>query len=297
MNTADATARMKLHLLAEPGDPAMAELVRDQGVHRALELALSRNRGIPARILDRVASLDSELSRVSAIAHRCQLRWITPSHPEWPAQLEHLDHLEPIQQVTGCPLGLWVRGAGRFDPTRAVVAIVGARSCTTYGSQVALEVAAQVAAAGGAVVSGAAFGIDAAAHRGALLAAQPTIAVLASGADIDSPASHASLLAQVARDGVIVSEQQPGARAAKHRFLSRNRLIAALATATVVIEAAERSGSLNTLHWSDQLGRQTFAVPGPISSVQSAGTNRSIRDGKAQLLSCADDVLEVIQRR
>jgi DNA processing protein len=141
------------------------------------------------------------------------------------------------------------------------------------------------------VVSGAAFGIDASAHRGALAMGRPTIAVLACDAATDYPRAHAALLSRVAESGLIVSEQPPGQVPTKARFLSRNRLIAGLAGGTVVVEARQRSGSLNTLHWADRLGRPTMAVPGPVTSQQSGGTHQAVRDGKAVLVTGGPDVL------
>ncbi len=172
------------------------------------------------------------------------------------------------------------------------MAIVGARACTTYGAECASEVAGDCADADHTVVSGAAFGIDSCAHRGALVMRKPTVAVLASGADIDYPKAHAGLIARIAESGLVVSEQAPGESPMKGRFLSRNRLIAALTRGTVVIEAARRSGSLNTLHWADQLGRLTMGLPGPVTSQQSAGVHAAIRGGEAVLVGSGRDVVE-----
>ena len=141
------------------------------------------------------------------------------------------------------------------------------------------------------MVSGAAFGIDASAHRGALAMGRATIAVLACDAGTDYPRAHAALLSRIAESGLIVSEQPPGQVPTKARFLSRNRLIAGLAGGTVVVEARRRSGSLNTLHWADRLGRPTMAVPGPVTSQQSGGTHQAVRDGKAVLVTGGSDVL------
>ena len=169
--------------------------------------------------------------------------------------------------------------------------MVGARDCTPYGAEAASEIAADAAAAGITVVSGAAFGIDASAHRGALAMGRATIAVLACDAATDYPRAHAALLSRIAESGLIVSEQPPGQVPTKARFLSRNRLIAGLAGGTVVVEARRRSGSLNTLHWADRLGRPTMAVPGPVTSQQSGGTHQAVRDGKAVLVTGGSDVL------
>lgn len=232
---------------------------------------------------------------VMAAAESAGLRWVVPGDPEWPAGVADLDHAEPIAGTGGAPLGLWLRGEGRLDELLgASVAIVGARACTTYGAEVAGDIAADCADVGVTVVSGAAFGIDAQAHRGALSVQGPTVAVLACGADLDYPRAHTALLHRVAETGVIVSEYPPRSPAQRHRFLARNRLIAAMTHGTVVVEAAVRSGSLNTMHWADQLGRTSMAVPGPVTSQASGGTHRAIRDGKAVMVRDGSDVVEEI---
>ncbi len=223
------------------------------------------------------------------------LRWLCPGDPGWPDELCDLDHLEPLHGTTGSPVGLWIRGQGNLAQLcEQAVAIVGARECTTYGAEAASELAADCADAGFTIVSGAAFGVDGCAHRGAFLMNKPTVGVLASGADVDYPAGHSALIAEVAAAGLVVSEQAPGSRPLKGRFLSRNRIIAALSHGTVVVEAAVRSGSLNTLNWADQLGRPTMALPGPVTSRQSTGTHEAIRAGKAVLVTNGKTVLEEV---
>jgi DNA processing protein len=174
------------------------------------------------------------------------------------------------------------------------VSIVGARDCTAYGAEEAAEIAADAGSAGFTVVSGAAFGIDACAHRGALAMLTPTIAVLACDAATSYPRAHTALLQRIAEEGLVVSEQPPGRAPTKARFLARNRLIAALTVGTVVVEARRRSGALNTLAWADQLGRVTMAVPGPVTSQQSVGTHEAIRDGKAMLVAVGSDVVAAL---
>jgi len=168
---------------------------------------------------------------------------------------------------------------------------VGARDCTSYGAEMAADLAADTSSAGFTVVSGAAFGIDASAHRGALATGRPTVAVLACDAATDYPRAHAALLQRIADDGLVVSEQPPGQIPSKARFLSRNRLIAALGAGTLVVEARRRSGALNTLAWADQLGRTTMAVPGPVTSQYSIGTHQAIRGGKAVLVTTGQEVV------
>ena len=155
--------------------------------------------------------------------------------------------------------------------SRSAAAVVGSRSATTYGAGVAGDVAAHLAGHGVTVVSGAAYGIDVAAHRGALAARGPTLAVLACGVDRAYPAAHTTLLDYIAERGLVVSELPPGCSPTRLRFLSRNRVIAALAQGTVVVEAAVRSGALNTANWAARLNRVVMGVPGPVTSAPSGG--------------------------
>jgi DNA processing protein len=259
--------------------------------------ALRNNRRLngqrpPTAWVHAAQTVDAELDRVRSRADEAGLHWIVPGDRAWPHRLAALDHVEPIAGATGQPLGLWVRGEQSLaTAVERCVAIVGARDCTAYGSELAAELAADTSSAGFSVVSGAAFGIDASAHRGALVSGRPTIAVLACDAATDYPRAHAALLRRIADDGLVVSEQPPGQVPSKARFLSRNRLIAALAEGTVVVEARRRSGALNTLAWADQLGRSTMAVPGPVTSQYSVGTHQAIRDGKAVLVTTGQEVV------
>jgi DNA processing protein len=199
-----------------------------------------------------------------------------------------------VAQLHDPPPSVWVRGDAFEVLARPAVAVVGARSPSPYGSQVARSLARELAAAGLVVVSGLARGIDAEAHRGALDAGGLTIAVLGCGVDRDYPARHAELARRiVAAGGLVVSEYEPGVEPAPWRFPARNRIIAGLALATVVVEARERSGALITADFALELGREVFAVPGEITSGLSAGTNRLIRWGAAPLLAAAD-VLEAL---
>lgn len=295
-----ARARLGLSLVCEPGDARLPELLADHDAASVLA-ALQRGRrlaGVPAwpdAWVERARTVDSRVERAEETAEAAGLRWIHPGHPGWPHQLDDLDHVESLHGVTGAPLGLWLRGRGGTGQLRgASVAVVGARDCTPYGAEVASEIAADAADAGITVVSGAAFGIDAAGHRGALALDRATVAVLACGADVDYPKAHAALLSRIAEVGLVVSEQAPGRTPTKARFLSRNRIIAGLASGTVVVEARRRSGSLNTLHWADRLGRPTMAVPGPVLSQQSGGTHQAVRDGKAVLVTNGAEVLAEI---
>ncbi len=184
---------------------------------------------------------------------------------------------------------LWVRGQGELAAlVERSVALVGSRAATRYGETVAADLAAGLAVHRVTTISGAAFGIDAAAHRGALTAGKPTVAVLACGADRSYPAAHGVLLDSIAEDGCVVSEVPPGAIPTRWRFLERNRIIAALAGGTVVVEAAWRSGALNTAKHAGELNRPVGAVPGPVTSPASAGCHKLIREGHTCITDAAD---------
>lgn len=218
---------------------------------------------------------------------RSGIRLVCPGDNEWPGQLADLGDEQPY--------ALWLRGAAdlRFSGLRSV-AVVGARAATAYGSYVAAEFAASVAARGWAVISGGAFGVDASAHRGALAADGVTVAVLACGVDVPYPAAHAELLEAIAAQGVIVSEWPPGRPVTRLRFLVRNRVIAALATGTLVVEAGQRSGALSTARHARDLGRRLMAVPGPVTSDLSAGCHHIIREWQGALVTSAADVIEFL---
>ncbi|WP_278259284.1 DNA-processing protein DprA [Nocardioides convexus] len=216
-----------------------------------------------------------EIERVLEHAARRGIRFVVPSDREWPTQVADLDRAGMLHERGGVPVGLWVRGPLRLDRLGESVALVGSRSSTSYGDQVAAESAAGLGAAGRPVVSGAAFGIDYAAHRGALNAGAPTVAVLACGVDRAYPAQHRDLLRHLGESHAIVSEAPPGAAPFRMRFLARNRLIAALGRGTVVVEAALRSGALNTSTWAERLNRVVMGVPGPLTSAASQGVHQA----------------------
>ncbi len=240
-----------------------------------------------------------DLDRLHALGARA----VCPGDPEWPDGLSW-----PVDAMSGRGVGLappWllcVRGpADLRSATDRAVAVVGARAASPYGEQVASEFAFALAEAGECVVSGGAYGIDAAAHRGALAGADerptvPTIAVLACGVDVAYPRGNERLLARIAEQGLVVSEVPPGSAPTRVRFLVRNRLIAALAQGTVVVEAALRSGSLSTAGRAEDLGRAVMAVPGPITSVGSGGCHELVRSGRAVLVTSAAEALEVVGR-
>lgn len=243
----------------------------------------------------RAAEVEGRVEQAVALARRASMRWVCPGDSEWPERLDALDWARPANRVNGAPLGLWLRGPLPLAQTvERSVAVVGARSATTYGCEVAGELASDLADAGVTVLSGAAFGIDSYAHRGALALGRPTVALLACGADVDYPRAHAGLLSRIAETGLVVSEQLPGQRPTKGRFLTRNRLIAGVSVGTVVVEAARRSGALNTLGWAAELGRVSMGVPGPVTSQSSVGVHQAVRDGQAILVTNGAEVLEAV---
>ena len=290
---------LALSLVAEPGDPRLVAMLTAKEPVEVLKSILGgRHVGgiaIPAAWSERAERLDALVASTLVKGKAAGLRWICRADKDWPEQLNDLDHLEPLNAATGSPIVLWLRGRGNLACLAATsVSIVGARDATTYGAEIAADVGADVSDVGMTVVSGAAFGIDACAHRGALAMGRPTVAVLAGGADVDYPRPHAALLSRIAEQGLVISEQAPGQTPMKARFLSRNRIIAALSQGTVVVEAARRSGSLNTLNWADQLGRVTMGIPGPVTSQASVGVHEAMRTGQAMLVTSGADVVEAL---
>jgi DNA processing protein len=288
-------ARVALSRLSEPGDVRLAALVADHGAARVYA-AMREERDVTGLFTDvaaRLRGIDPERDLTEAAAHG--IRFICPGDDEWPTRLADLDRAEPVDSRGGTPLGVWARGPLRLDEVCGrAAAVVGSRSATTYGAGVAGSLAADLAAAGVTVVSGAAFGIDQAAHRGALAAKGPTVAVLACGVDRAYPAAHKNLLDYVADTGLVVSEVPPGCAPTRLRFLSRNRVIAALAQGTVVVEAAVRSGALNTANWTARLNRVLMGVPGPVTSAASQGVHELVRSRGAALVTSGADVLELL---
>jgi DNA processing protein len=196
-----------------------------------------------------------------------------------------------LRSIHDPPPGLFLRGSARVELlARPAVAVVGARACSGYGASVARRLGRELAQAGLVVVSGMARGVDAEAHRGALEAAGSTVAVLGCGIDRDYPAAHAQLARRIAESGLIVSEYAAGVEPAPWRFPARNRIVAGLCAATVVVEARERSGALITADLALEEGREVFAVPGEIGSALSVGTNGLLKLGAAPLTG-AEDVL------
>jgi DNA processing protein len=225
-----------------------------------------------------VAALQQRLSEADGrrdldTAAAAGARLVCPGDDEWPRLLDDLERID-----ADC-FGLWVRGPLRLDEACGrAVAIVGTRTATAYGEHVATEIAAGLADRLWTVVSGLAYGIDAAAHRGALAASGITVGVLACGVDVVYPKGHRSLVDRLAGEGLVVSEHPPAAAPQRHRFLVRNRIIAALSLGTVMVEAAGRSGARSTLNHARDLLRHVMVVPGPVTSAMSAGCHAALRD-------------------
>jgi DNA processing protein len=259
------------------------DALRRQGEHGELSASLAERlrAARPAEVL--------------AAAGPRGIRFLTPADEEWPAGLADLAHGPVLHERAGVPVGLWVRGPLRLDEVcERSVAIVGSRSATSYGARVAGDIALGVGAGRCSVVSGAAFGIDQAAHRGALASGSPTIAVLACGVDRAYPAAHTDLIEHLAEVGLVVSEAAPGWAPMRIRFLARNRLIAAMTRGTVVVEAAVRSGALNTANWAAGLNRTVMGVPGPVTSASSQGVHELVRARNALLVTSGNEVLDAV---
>jgi DNA processing protein len=275
-------ARIAWSTLAEPGDREAQELVADVGPVRALRRVLSD--GGEPRWRVRLPELNPrrDLRTITSFKGRV----VIPGDDEWPLELDALG--------LHAPFCLWVRGPLRLSElTTRAAAIVGARSSTPYGEHVATELGDGCALRGITVVSGAAYGIDGAAHKGSLAGGGPTVAVLASGIDRAYPRGHEELVQRIATMGSLVSEVPPGRAPTRWRFVERNRLIAALARVTVVVEAAHQSGARGTALWAVRQGRIVAAVPGPVTSPASYGCHRLIRDDGAVCVTSADEVAEL----
>ncbi|KOT93112.1 DNA polymerase III subunit beta [Streptomyces rimosus subsp. pseudoverticillatus] len=288
-------ARAALTRIVEPGDETVGrwlrrttpvQLVQSLVGEREMPTGVSEEKfeGLRLRAtrLDVVNKPAEDLAAVAALGGR----FVCPGDDEWPQQLEDLED--------GRPIGLWVRGRAnlRLWALRSV-AVVGSRACTEYGAHMAATLGASLADRGWTVVSGAAYGVDGAAHRGALAAEGATVAVLASGVDHAYPRGHTELIGRVAEQGLVIAELPPGDHPTRSRFILRNRLIAALTRGTVVVEAELRSGSLVTARRAAGLGRFIMGVPGPVTSGLSAGVHQLLR-GEAVVVTNAAEIIELV---
>jgi DNA processing protein len=322
IDEAEVTARVVWSVLCEPGDGIAGALVRDLGAAAALELVLHRAPfGTPQQLgrfaavvsqrvteayeerrLEPIAGvragfqrwhprmLGSTIETVLAMAAASQATLLLPEDPEWSSGLGDLrEH---------APLLLWCLGdPAMLEDFEHSVAIVGTRAASGYGPHVATELAAGLAERDWTVVSGGAYGIDAAAHRAALAAQGRTVAVMAGGLNAFYPTGNSELIARVAREGAVVAETAFGVAPTPFRFLARNRLIAAMTSASVLIEAGQRSGAVNTANHARDLVRKVGAVPGPVTSPSSAGCHMVLRDAErdATLITSVDDIVQLVR--
>ncbi|MEV6951525.1 DNA-processing protein DprA [Streptomyces sp. NPDC051183] len=292
----EVLARVALTRVLEPGEELGGRWLREHGAVGLIRLLTGPEAqagpGVPAGVAPerlagyrrRAALADPRRDLEAAAEAGC--RFVRPGCAEWPTQLDDLGDARPV--------GLWLRGRPdlRTWALRSV-ALVGARACTPYGAHMAQTLAAGLTERGWVVVSGAAYGIDAAAHRGAIASGGATAAVLACGVDVAYPRGHSELLGRIAAQGLVIGELPPGSHPTPSRFVLRNRVIAALTRGTVVVEAAHRSGSLVTARRARELGRFTMGVPGPATSRLSAGVHELLR-GEAVLVTDAAEVIELV---
>lgn len=300
---AEVFARSTWTCLAEPGDRLAGVLIAALGAGPALTLLLDRapsadiaqrlaEAEVDETLLAQVqAGVDRWLPRLSPAAAkralsqaaRFTVRFLIPSDEDWPGGVDDLG--------ANAPIGLWARGrAEALGSLSQSISLVGARAATGYGEHVTMEASAGLVDRGFAIVSGAAYGIDGMAHRAALASRGTTVAFLAGGLDRFYPAGHDALLARIVETGAVLSEVPCGVTPTKWRFLQRNRLIAAVSQATIVLEAGWRSGSLNTAGHALDVGRPVGAVPGPVTSAASAGCHRLIREKPVTLVTNADEM-------
>lgn len=295
--------------IAQPGEPIVGQVIGHFGVMEALERVkflaaklpeiddmIIRTVFQPARLPASVAQIEGWAMRLRELNLEMEYQLLSrdggtlvvPGDAAWPVMVDNLGMV--------APLALWVRGNPRALQALApegAVALVGARCATHYGTDMAQEIAYELGERGIWVISGGAYGIDAAAHQGALASRGKTISVQAGGLGELYPAMNARLFSQIQQTGAIVSEAPPSQRPAKHLFLTRNRIISALSQVVVVVEAGERSGAMSTANHGAEQGRQVAAVPGPVTSAASIGCHRLIREGAA-LVTNAEEILELM---
>ena len=285
MNKAsEQQARLALFSVIEGGQIYWSNEVRELGAVEVYERLIGDIYD-PVKfrkLIERVKSVENE--KLEGLLERVGAVFLTPQSPEWPMALNDLSAI---------PFGLVVKGDLSALADRSL-AIVGTRNPTPYGIRIAGDFAAGFVDREWSIVSGGAYGIDSAAHKGALIAEGRTIAVLAAGIDVAYPAGNARLFAEIAENGALVSEVLPGAHAIPSRFLTRNRLIAALSQATLVVEAAFRSGSLRTARDAAELMRPVMAIPGPINAPTSEGCHRLIGERAAEIVTSVADAVELI---
>lgn len=289
----ERTARIVLAIASEPGDAVTGRMIRTVGASETVARAIGAE--VPVgpdgdtwqrRLAPRIDAAHTE--RVIADAERHGMRVLIPGDEHWPSGIDALgDH---------APFALWAKGDTELltEPVWERLTVTGARASTGYGEHVTTELVQSAVDEGHRVFSGGAYGIDGAAHRAALAAGDPTVAVLAGGLDRLYPAGHTDLLTRISKQGLLLSEVPPGAAPTKWRFLQRGRLLAALSGTVIIAEAGYRSGTLHTAARAVELGRPVGAVPGPVTSATSAGCHRLLRDGLAAVITGYDDIREML---
>lgn len=290
-----------LSRVAEPPNPRLSQLVSEVGAVEAADRIRRRHPDLDTH-LERSTRARHELDCAEAdldILDRMGGRLVTVDDEEYPGfaftAFGHVK-IDDKRPQAHAPLVLWTVGpASMVDVAERSAALVGTRAASTYGEYVAGDLAVGLVERDVAVVSGGAYGIDGAAHRATLAADGVTVAVLACGVDVPYPSGHSALFHRISRNGLLISEYPPGMRPTRRQFLSRNRLVAALGRATVVVEAGVRSGAANTAAWADALGRTVGAVPGPITSASSVGCHALIAGGD-KVITRAADIVELIGR-
>jgi DNA processing protein len=290
-------ARAFLMRIAEPPMPALTAYVRDVGPIVAAERI--RTGTCPAEFRRDTAAHQHHTLAEHDLTHAQDIdaRLVIPEDDEWPTVpfRAHTTRTDPDVPHMTPPLGLWVRGALRLDVAAAgAVTVVGARAATGYGEHIAAELGYGLGGHGTTVISGAGYGIDVAAHQGALAAEGTTVAVLAAGVDIRYPAGHARLLDRIAEQGLLVSEYPPGTPPGRHRFARRAAILGVVSAGTVVVEAGIRSSAISAARAAKAAGRVVMAVPGPVGSTVSWGCHELIRNSGATLVTSVGDIVETL---
>jgi len=281
-------ARAQLFSAIEGGSVFWTTEIRDIGVRAVRDGIINGHYGklnSALRIADRIKQSSGEEVITQITSSGAFL--LTPEDIDWPVSLNDL---------AAPPIALLIKGQREYLPNLIdSISIVGTRNPTPYGRRIAEDFGAGVADHEWAVVSGGAIGIDAAAHNGCLVGEGITVAVLGGGFNKNYPAAHEKLFAEISESGLLISEVMPDVPAIPHRFLTRNRLIAALSKATIVVEAAFRSGSLRTARDAAEIFRPVMAIPGPINSPTSEGCHRLIAERVAELVSSVSEVMELVK--
>lgn len=293
--TDDRSARVLLSIIGIPADVATGKLLTKVGAAELISIAegdgtVSGMDRVEAAVWrDRLLSAATPDRLAERIVEASKFRVIIPSDPDWPTALNDLGHRAPY--------ALWAKGRTELlaEPLPQRITVTGARAATSYGAHVTDELCGDLAQSGRTLVAGAAYGIEASAHRAALVRDANTIVVLASGVDRPYPAGHTDLIDRIAREGLLLSEVPPSVAPTRQRFIDRSRILAALSGATIIVEAGSRSGSLHTATEAAQLGRLVGAVPGPITSAASTGTNLLLQSGQARVITNGSDIVRMVE--